>query len=545
MYKTKTVRLVIAQLDFLVGAIEDNASKIINACVTARDQHRADVIVFPELTLTGYPPEDLLLRADLQQRVDAALQRLCHAISGITAIIGLSLRDPQGLRNAAVVIEQGKILGRYYKQALPNYSVFDEKRYFVPGNEACVVTIAGIPTGITICEDAWVAQPAALCKAAGARWLINLNASPYHLEKDLERLQVLQQRVRETGLALLYVNLVGGQDELVFDGESLLLNAHAEVVWRAPAFATNLYSVEVQFANDNLFIPVQSIAPRLSPEASVYQALLRGARDYITNNGFDGAVIGLSGGIDSALTLVLAADAIGAEHLEAVMMPSRFTAQMSREDAQAQAKTLGVRYQEISIEPVFQAFNSLLRDSFTGCAADTTEENIQARCRGIILMAISNKKHKIVLTTGNKSEMAVGYATLYGDMAGGFDLLKDVPKTLVYRLAQWRNAQQPVIPQRVIDRPPSAELRPDQQDTDSLPPYDILDAILERYVEKDQSAAQIITAGYDAPTVLRVIALVDRAEYKRRQAAPGIRITRRAFGRDRRYPMTSGFGPGD
>lgn len=536
------MRLAIAQLNFLVGDVAGNAARVIDACEKARTQQHADVIVFPELTLTGYPPEDLLLRADLQQQVDVALQQLCERCGDITAIVGLPLRDAQGIRNAAVVIQRGKVIARYYKQALPNYSVFDEKRYFVAGEAACVITIKDIKVGITICEDIWVSAPAALSRTAGAQLLINLNASPFHIDKEHERYEIVRQRIRENGIPVVYANLVGGQDELVFDGHSFAMNAQGEIVWQALAFSEDIYCCEVLGDAGAIKIARQTIAPALSTEESVYRALVLGVRDYIDKNHFGGAVIGLSGGIDSALTLAVAVEAIGADRVEAVMMPSRFTAAMSMEDARAQATLLGVQYREISIEPSFTVFNDMLKDEFRGMRPDVTEENIQARCRGLILMAISNKLHKIVLTTGNKSEMAVGYATLYGDMAGGFDVLKDVPKTLVFRLANWLNAHRPVIPQRVIDRPPSAELRADQKDSDSLPPYDVLDPILERYVEKDEDAATIIAAGFDAATVQRVIAMVDRAEYKRRQAPPGVRITRRAFGRDRRYPITSGFG---
>lgn len=537
-----SLRLAVAQLNFLVGDIDGNADKIITACRTARQMHHADAIVFPELTLTGYPPEDLLLRADLHQRVSRALEKICQHVTDIIIILGLPLRDAQGIRNAAVVIEQGKVVAQYYKQALPNYSVFDEKRYFIAGDSACVVSIACIPTGITICEDVWVEQPVRLSKQAGAQWLINLNASPFHLDKDRERHAILRERINENGIPLVYANLIGGQDELVFDGSSFAMDAHGQMIWNAPPFEAGIFCLDVVADGAAVQITPQPVSFALAQEDSVYRALVLGVRDYIDKNNFAGVVIGLSGGIDSALTLQVAVDAIGAQRVEAVMMPSRFTATMSREDAQAQANILGVAYQEISIEPAFAVFMTMLEEEFRGLSADVTEENIQARCRGLLLMAISNKKRKIVLTTGNKSEMAVGYATLYGDMAGGFDVLKDVPKTFVFRLARWCNRHGVVIPQRVIERPPSAELAADQKDTDSLPPYDILDAILERYVEKDEDAATIMGAGYDPQTVQRVIAMVDRAEYKRRQAAPGVRITRRAFGRDRRYPITSGFG---
>jgi NAD+ synthase (glutamine-hydrolysing) len=432
------------------------------------------------------------------------------------------------------------MIDRYCKQLLPNYAVFDEKRYFACGDQPCVTDVAGIPVGITICEDIWEPGPAAQAAAAGARLLVNLNASPFHAGKHDEREAVLQERARETGLAILYVNLVGGQDELVFDGGSCVVDATGNVTRHAPACVEGLYPVDLR--NVQPVQPLPAIcAPHLAAEALIYQVLVLGVRDYINKNGFDGAVLGLSGGIDSALTLALAADAIGAERVEAVMMPSRYTSAMSREDARAEADALGVRMHEISIEAPFGSFLEVLEPVFRDSAADTTEENIQARCRGVILMAISNKQHRILLTTGNKSEMAVGYATLYGDMAGGFAPIKDVPKLLVYRLSRYRNSLGQVIPQRVLERPPSAELAPDQQDSDSLPPYEVLDPILERYIENDQSVETIVAAGFDDAIVRRVARMVDRNEYKRRQAPPGVRITQRAFGRDRRYPITRGY----
>jgi NAD+ synthase (glutamine-hydrolysing) len=420
--------------------------------------------------------------------------------------------------------------------------VFDEKRYFAEGREPCVVEIKGVKVGLTICEDVWHPGPVALAAEAGAQLILNLNASPFHSGKELEREEVMEQRVEDVHLPIIYVNQVGGQDELVFDGRSFVMDGDGQVLQRAPAFEEGLYLVELDYDGEMVKPCLGEMAPILGDEAAVYQALVLGVRDYIEKNGFRGVVLGLSGGIDSALTLAVAVDAIGCERVEAVMMPSRYTADMSVADAEEEATILGVNYQVITIEPLFNAFLASLAHEFEGLPVDTTEENLQARCRGVVLMAISNKKHKIVLTTGNKSEMAVGYATLYGDMAGGFDVLKDVPKTLVFRLAEYRNSRGYVIPQRVIDRPPSAELAPDQKDSDSLPDYPVLDAILERYVELDQCREEIVAAGFDEATVRRVIRLVDINEYKRRQAAPGPRITRRAFGRDRRYPITSGFG---
>jgi NAD+ synthase (glutamine-hydrolysing) len=531
------LRIVMAQLDFLVGAVPANTDRILDACRQARDLHAADVVVFPELALTGYPPEDLLFRPHFMEHVQVAIRRLCRHIGGVTAIVGCPLQEDRLLFNAALVIRDGRILAQYKKQLLPNYSVFDEKRYFTPGEQPCIVTLGELPVGITICEDIWQAGPAQQAAAAGARLLVNLNASPFHAGKRDEREQVLALRARENNLPIVYVNMVGGQDELVFDGGSFVVDAQGAVTQHAPACVEGLYPVDISAGAP----ATADCAPRLTLEAAVYDVLVLGVRDYIRKNGFDGAVLGLSGGIDSALTLTLAVDAIGAERVEAVMMPSRYTAPMSLEDARAEATALGVHYREIAIEEPFQSFLGVLAPVLEGLAADSTEENIQARCRGIILMAISNKQRRILLTTGNKSEMSVGYATLYGDMAGGFAPLKDVPKLLVYRLSRYRNSRAAVIPQRVLERPPSAELAPDQKDVDSLPPYEVLDPILERYIEHDMSVERIVAEGFDAAVVARVAAMVDRNEYKRRQAPPGVRITQRAFGRDRRYPITSGY----
>ncbi len=536
-----SLRLAIAQVDFLVGDIAGNVSRMIAEAERARDELGAAVVLFPELAVTGYPPEDLLLRPDLYEWVDEELTRLRQAVHGITLIFGYPEKTPHGVYNAALVLRDGRILANARKRYLPNYAVFDEKRYFVPGHEPCVVELEGVPVGITICEDIWYPDPAADCRDAGARLILTLNASPFHKDKAGERETAVRDRVRETGLPVIYANLVGGQDELVFDGDSFVMAAGGEIRQRLPAFEETLAPVAIDDDGQRATPRPGPQAEPLSLEASVYSALVLGVRDYVTKNGFPGVVIGLSGGIDSALTLAVAVDALGAERVEAVMMPSRYTSDMSLEDAAAEARALGVAYSVISIETPFQAFLDVLHPEFDDLPADTTEENIQARCRGVILMAISNKKGRMVLTTGNKSELAVGYATLYGDMAGGYDVLKDVPKTLVYRLARHRNAIAPVIPERVLERPPSAELAPDQKDTDSLPPYEILDGILERYVERDQGMEEIVAAGYDPDTVWRVIRMVDRNEYKRRQAPPGIRITPRAFGRDRRYPITSGY----
>ncbi|CDI00796.1 putative glutamine-dependent NAD(+) synthetase (NAD(+) synthase (glutamine-hydrolyzing)) (NadE) [Candidatus Competibacter denitrificans Run_A_D11] len=534
-------RVVMAQLNFLVGDIAGNTDKIIAAALAARDRLQADLIVFPELALTGYPPEDLLLRPGFIAQVEPALQRLRQAMPGIAAVIGCPNRTSAGLRNAAVLLDDGAIQATYCKQLLPNYSVFDEKRYFIAGTEPGIATVKGVRVGMTVCEDAWQPDPMAQATQAGAQLLVNLNASPYHAGKGNQRLDVLRQRVAENGVPIVYVNLLGGQDELVFDGGSMVVGADGTLIQRAPFFAEGLYPVDFQHTETGL-VPVQGpIAAEPGLEEGIYQALVLGVRDYVQKNGFPGVVLGLSGGIDSALTLAIAVDALGAERVEAVSMPSRYTADMSNTDAELEANALGVNYYTLPIEPTFQAFLQVLQPVFAGLPPGIAEENIQARCRGVLLMAISNKTGKMVLTTGNKSETAVGYSTLYGDMAGGFAPIKDVLKTMVYRLSAYRNSLSPVIPQRVIDRPPSAELRPDQTDQDSLPPYDVLDAILHGYVEQDRSVEELIAAGFDRATVERVARLVIVNEYKRRQAAPGVRITPRAFGRDRRYPITSGF----
>ncbi len=535
-----SLRVIMAQLDFLVGDISGNTDKILIAAAEARDRLHADLIVFPELTVTGYPPEDLLLRPGFVGQVEPAMHRLCAGIQGITAVVGYPAATPEGLRNSVAVIGDGAIQAVYHKHLLPNYSVFDEKRYFTPGTGPTVTTIKGVRVGLTICEDVWQPEPACQAAAAGAQLLLNLNASPFHVGKGVLRLEILRRRVAECGLPIVYVNLVGGQDELVFDGHSQVVNTRGDLVRRAPFCTEGLYPVD--FTLGATVEPVAGeVGEEPGTEEAIYRALVLGVRDYVDKNGFPGAVLGLSGGIDSALTLAIAVDALGAERVEAVLMPSRYTADMSNSDAEQEARALGVKYHLMPIEPAFQAFLDILQPVLAGLPPDVTEENIQARCRGVLLMAISNKTGKIVLTTGNKSETAVGYSTLYGDMAGGFAPIKDVLKMMVYRLAAYRNSVGPVIPQRVIDRPPSAELRPDQTDQDSLPPYDVLDAILQGYVEEERSVEELIAAGFDRATVERVARLVIVNEYKRRQAAPGVRITPRAFGRDRRYPITSGF----
>jgi NAD+ synthase (glutamine-hydrolysing) len=537
------LRLALGQLNLLVGDISGNAEKMIAAARRARDELKAHVVVFPELALTGYPPEDLLLRPDLGVRVELSLGEMLKGISGIDVIVGYPKRQYGRLFNAASLLRGGKVAATYFKHCLPNYGVFDEKRYFAEGTDPCVIDLQGVPAGITICEDVWEEGPVRQAAEAGAGFVININASPYHKNRGAERFGIVARRARENRVPIVYLNLLGGQDELVFDGDSFVVDAQGVMTQRVPAFEEGLYPVEIEAAPKATPVPA-TITPDLSEEQSVYSALVLGVRDYIGKNGFAGVVIGLSGGVDSALTLCIAVDAIGAERVEAVLMPSRYTAAMSLEDARTQAQALGVKHSTIPIEPIFEAYLAALEEEFKGAQPDTTEENIQARIRGNLLMAISNKTRKMVLTTGNKSEMSVGYATLYGDMAGGFAAIKDVPKTLVYRLAEYRNGIKPVIPRRVFERPPSAELAEDQRDTDTLPPYAVLDPILERYVELDQSADDIIAAGFDAATVHQVLRMVDRNEYKRRQAAPGVRITPRAFGRDRRYPITSGYRAG-
>jgi NAD+ synthase (glutamine-hydrolysing) len=535
------LKISLAQLNLLVGDIKGNAEKVKVAAEYARDNQQADLVVFPELTLTGYPPEDLLLRPELHRRVSSALEMLCRDVHGIHLVLGYPRFQDGKLFNSAGVIRDGAILAEYDKSLLPNYSVFDEKRYFEAGDASCVLEINGVPVGITICEDIWYKTPAARAAEAGARLLLNLNASPFHSGKAPEREQLVQKRAQENGIPIVYVNLVGGQDELVFDGGSFVVNGRGELTQRSPWFVESQSLVTFELADGVAEPKPDQIIPEQGEEEGIYNALVLGVRDYVQKNGFNGAVLGLSGGIDSALTLAIAVDALGGDRVEVVMMPSRYTAAMSNEDAIKEAEILGVTHRSIPIKPAFDAFLGMLQGEFAGAAVDTTEENIQARCRGVILMAISNKKGKILLTTGNKSEMSVGYATLYGDMAGGFAPIKDVPKLMVYRLSEYRNREQEVIPRRVIERPPSAELAPDQQDSDSLPPYEVLDAILARYIEQDQSIAEITVAGFDEETVKRVARMVDRNEYKRRQAPPGIKITQRAFGRDRRYPLTSGF----
>ncbi|WP_053979950.1 NAD+ synthase [Marinagarivorans algicola] len=535
----------LAQINPLVGDIPGNTQLVVQAAERSKNELGAQVVVFPELTLTGYPPEDLLLRPSLEARIKAAIEVLKAHSQGIALVVGYPKQTAAGLMNMAAIIYNGRLLIEYAKQHLPNYQVFDEKRYFIEGQNIACAEIEGIKVALTVCEDIWHDGPAQQAKQAGADVMFNLNASPFHINKQSEREQLLAKRAVQAGMPIVYVNQVGGQDELVFDGGSMVVNSCGTLVHRAPLFATSLTAVSAQLGSRGLWFNAAELADNAGHLPSVYQALVTGVRDYVNKNRFKGVVLGLSGGIDSALTLAIAVDALGAECVEAVMMPFKYTSMLSQNDAAEQASRMGVKYRSISIEPIFHAFSAALAEEFEGLAADTTEENLQARSRGVVLMAISNKKGALVLTTGNKSELAVGYCTLYGDMAGGFDVLKDVPKMLVFELSKYRNTVSPVIPESVISRPPSAELAPDQVDEDSLPPYEELDEILRLYIEEDSSAEAVIAAGFDSEAVHRILRLVDINEYKRRQAAIGPRITQRGFGRDRRYPMTNGWQLGN
>lgn len=536
-----SLRIALAQLNLFVGDVAGNTQCVIDAANRARDALQADLVMFPELSLCGYPPEDLLFHKGLQRQVTAALERVQGEVRGISMMVGYPEYADGAIYNAAALVRDGEIVANYRKQELPNYRVFDEKRYFKHGRDTCVVELNGIRVALLICEDVWEPNPARAAKAQGAQLLLVINGSPYSLHYQDRRENIVRERVKDTGLPVVYVNLLGGQDELVFDGGSFVMDASGAIVQRAPAFKEALFVADIDLIDGKAVPRRGEIAPPLSEEASVYSALVLGVRDYVGKHRFPGVVLGLSGGVDSALTLAIAVDALGADRVRAVMMPSRYTSQMSLDDAATQTRTLGVDYDVIPIEGMFEAALSALKDAFAGRAPDSTEENIQARCRGLLLMAISNKTGRMVLTTGNKSEMAVGYATLYGDMAGGFAPIKDCSKLLVYRLAHYRNSISPVIPERVIDRPPSAELRHDQKDSDSLPPYEVLDPILELFIEDDLSVDEIAARGFDRAIVGRVLDLVKRNEYKRRQAPPGVRISDRAFGRDWRYPITSGY----
>ncbi len=537
-----TFRFALAQLDLLVGDVHGNATRVISTARRAQAELGSDLIVFPELTLSGYPPEDLLFHRGFRRQVDTALARVCAEAGDCGIMVGYPEYSGANIYNSAALIAGGALAANHRKSELPNYKVFDEKRYFRPGGDPTVFEHKGFRVGLLVCEDIWEPGPAHLASAHGAELLVVLNASPYELHKQREREDVVGTRVADVKLPVVYVNAVGGQDELVFDGNSFVMDANGKVVIRAPAFEEGIYPADFTRDDSGRVIPLPGVlAPDLADEASVYRALVLGARDYVNKHGFPGVVMGLSGGIDSSLTMAIAVDALGAERVHAVMMPSRYTADMSVTDAAEQARAQNVKYSVISIEGMFEATLAALKEEFAGTQPDTTEENIQSRCRMLILMGISNKTGRMLLTTGNKSEMAVGYATLYGDMAGGFAPIKDCNKMLVYRLARYRNSLGRVIPQRVIDRPPSAELRHEQKDSDSLPPYDVLDAILEAFIEEDASVEEIVARGFERATVSRVLDLVKRNEYKRRQAPPGVRVSRRAFGRDWRYPITNGY----
>jgi NAD+ synthase (glutamine-hydrolysing) len=537
-----SLKIALAQVNLLVGDVRGNAARVLEWARRARGELAADLVLFPELTLSGYPPEDLLFHRGFRRQVEQGLAQLAAALTDTAIMVGFPEYTRAGICNSAAFISGGELAAIHRKAELPNYKVFDEKRYFQPGKQPTVVECRGFRVGLLICEDIWVPEPAQLARAAGAQVLAVINASPYEIHKQREREEVARARTRDVGLPLAYVNLLGGQDELVFDGNSFVMDAAGEVVMRAPPFEEGVWAAE--FAPDargRLAPRRANVVPELSDEASVYRALTLGVRDYVHKHGFPGVVIGLSGGVDSALTLALAVDALGRENVQAVMMPSRFTSSMSLEDAKEQAQLLGVKYSVLPIEGMFEATLATLKDEFAGRPPDATEENVQSRCRMLLLMGLSNKTGRMLLTTGNKSEMAVGYATLYGDMAGGFAPIKDCSKLLVYRLANYRNSVRRVIPQRVIERAPSAELRPGQKDSDSLPPYEVLDPILEAFIEEDLSVDEIEARGFQRATVSRVLDLVKRNEYKRRQAPPGVRVSRRAFGRDWRYPITSGY----
>jgi NAD+ synthase (glutamine-hydrolysing) len=554
-----TLQICIAQLNFVVGDMAGNARKIIESARKAYDQG-ARVFVTPELAICGYAAEDLLLRPAFIDACDDALKSVARELAGLKGLhVVLGHPEGGGIQsrsvsvtkrfNRASVLSEGQVVASYAKQELPNYQVFDERRYFTPGQDACVFEVAGIKLGLLICEDAWFELPVQKARDAGAQMLLVLNASPFHVGKGLEREVQMAQRVKESGLPLIYAHLVGGQDEVIFEGRSFALDADGDVVARAPAFQECLQTIDAHFekGHSNLTVSGQIIATECTWQEDLWHALVLGIKDYLGKNGFPGAILGLSGGIDSALVLALAVDALGADKIHAVMMPSPYTADISWLDSREMVQRLGVRYDEISIAPLFEGFKRALSDQFKGLPEDTTEENIQARVRGTLLMALSNKTGGIVLTTGNKSEMATGYCTLYGDMAGGFAVIKDVVKTQVFKLAEWRNQNDPYrtgcnpIPERIITRPPSAELRADQKDQDSLPPYEVLDAIVQRYMENDEGINALVADGFERADVEKVTRLIKLNEYKRRQSPVGIRVTHRSFGKDWRYPITNRF----
>jgi NAD+ synthase (glutamine-hydrolysing) len=548
-----SLRVAGAQLNMTVGDISGNEKKVVAAMEQAEDAG-ADVLLVPELAIPGYPPEDLVLRRDFVEANIEALRRLARKSKRLTTVVGFvdfatgrsrgaDDAEPRAVANAAAVISDGEIRGVYHKVLLPNYGVFDEDRYFVMGAYPDRIwDIEGVPVGVSICEDIWLPDgPPSQQADSGARVLLNINASPFHKGKAAEREEMIAARARAGRVPVVFLNLVGGQDELVFDGASVVIGRDGQLLHRSPQFEEDFFVVEIPVGDE--IVPGGSIAPLLEPTEEIYRALTVGLRDYCHKNGFDGVVVQLSGGIDSAVTATIAHDALGPESVWSVGMPSRFSSQHSVDDARSLAENLGIRFDLVPIDGVFSAYTDALADVFEGAEFGVAEENLQARTRGAVAMAISNKFGAMVLATGNKSEMAVGYATLYGDMVGGYSVLKDVFKGVVYELARWRNKAGQVIPQNTIDKPPSAELRPDQRDSDSLPPYEVLDPILERYIEDDMGVAEIVADGYDAETVHRVALMVDRNEYKRRQSAPGVKITTKAFGKDRRLPITNHYRP--
>ena len=541
-----TLRIALAQFDFPVGAVARNAERIAAMIAEARDEHGADIVLFPELALSGYPPEDLLLRPSFLRDCAQALETIAQAATGIVAVVGWPEAAGSVVYNAASVLRDGRVERTYRKRELPNYAVFDERRYFDvdPDREDCVFEVNGVPVGLIICEDLWFAEPIASTVRKGAQLVLVPNASPFERDKHAQRDALLAQRAQETGAAIAYLNVVGGQDALVFDGASVVADGDGTVHPAAAAF-TDQWLVVDHDADTRRFAPVQWMDDGdESRDALAWRAIVRGIRDYCGKNGFTDVWLGLSGGIDSALVLALAVDALGAEHVTAVRLPSRYTAGLSNDLADEQCRALGVKLLAVPIEKPFQGYLDALADTFAGKVVDVTEENLQSRCRGAILMALANKFGGLLLTTGNKSEYAVGYATIYGDMCGGYAPIKDLYKTEVFALSRWRNTVggAPVIPPAVISRPPTAELRENQKDEDSLPPYDVLDAILLRHVDQEQSRDEIVRAGFDAATVDRVLRLVRISEWKRHQAAPGPKVSRRAFGRERRYPITNGYG---
>ncbi len=548
MAKKDSLRIVVAQIELTVGALDKNKNSILSAIKISRDDLNADLVLFPELCITGYPPEDLLLREDFQEAVLKTKNQIVEQVRDIDVVISFPYKTEEGLHNAAALVRNGEVVAYYYKQLLPNYSVFDEKRYFIKGKDPMVFELNNIKIGLTICEDIWFPNgPVKQAKDAGAELILAINASPFCIDKAETRKKVIQDRALEVNAPLIYAHNVGAHDELVFDGGSMAVNASGEIAVMGSFFKEELIVVECFRHNDNdvstIMIHSHPMPRHMGEEELIFQAIVQGVRTYVHNSGYKGALVGLSGGIDSAITLPMAVAALGAENVEAVIMPSRYTADHSVEDAIYEAQKLGVNYHNISIESAFEGFKSLLAPIFRDLPEDITEQNLQARIRGIILMALSNKLGKLVLTTGNKSEMAVGYATLYGDMAGGFAPIKDLFKGMVYRIANYINSvsEDIIIPKRVITRAPSAELAEGQCDQDTLPPYDVLDGILFRYVVRDMGLDEIAADGFERDIVAKIIALVDKNEYKRRQAAPGVKISAKAFGRDRRFPIISGY----